>query len=184
METIKLLPVKSLRIKSGQAGSTLFEVLVYVAIFVLMSIAVARGFGQAGSLFTVSRNERRASSVAQVTLDRIVREIRLACDVESVTPTSIQLRSYSDFEPATGQACNTSKTISLASQRISLNGVPLTPLGGVSINALQFQSVVMPANFAGSQAVRVGISVIAGSGSGQISRMYYATAVLRQSYAQ
>jgi|GEM_PF-4253394 len=173
-----------------QAGVTLVELLLYIAILAGVLVVATNGIVQMGKVYAIARNERRVAGVAQAALERIIKEIRLACDVAVIagSPQSLQLTTYQAFSPgmltpdcSTNFAQKVEKNVTLSSGRIMLDSQYLSPAASVvTINSLQFQDVSDIDSF--SKAVRIFLQVTAGSGQQQVSHAYYATAILRNSY--
>lgn len=178
-----------------QKGISIIEVLVYIAILSLVLVTLVQGIVQLSRVYTFARNERKVSNVAKTTLERIVREMRLACSSDSwpVAGNTLTLRTFPDFGAGvTAQTCgSTQKVFHLDSGHVTMDvvtsGVSASQIisptnGGVNVTTIQFLSVNNASSFAGSQAIRVTLTAEAGKDNYKVTRTYYATAILRQSY--
>lgn len=179
----------------NEKGISIVEVLVYVAILSLVLVALMQGIIQLSRVYTFARNERKVSNVAKMTLERIVREMRLACSSDSwpLAGNTLTLRTFPDFGAGiTTQTCGSArKVFHLDSGHVTMdvvtNGVSASQIisptsGGVNVTTIQFLSINNASSFTGSQAIRVTLTAEAGRDNYKVTRTYYATAILRQSY--
>ena len=169
-----------------QKGTGLVELVIYIAIFSVISVVVVGGTVQETKLLRKARAERAVTSAAETILERIVREIRLACSV-SVTTTSISLTTFSDLSAPSGTDCtdaSATRVIDFSGGNVLLEppvGTQLNPYG-VTVSNLTFAKVTTPLS-AVSDAIAVKLSLSSGAaGSYQVTHTYHATAILRGSY--
>lgn len=182
-----------------KSGISIVELIVYCAIFGLMLVIVTNGIIRLGQVYGLARNERKVANVASIALERIVRELALACEVTGVAANSIKFIAYENFNPAVnsvapdfktckdGAGGRVEKTIERVlngadADRIKLGTQFLSPLASeVKVTQLAFQKLAGNA-YDEFQAVRTTINATAGSGNYEASRTYYATTILRNSY--
>ncbi len=164
-------------------GITLVELVVYIALLiaavvltVFVMVEISRSYGK-------NRTDRLVGIAAETAMERIVREIRLACGFTSLSP--LTLSTFASFEDANGATCTNgtgpaTHIIALSGGAIQIGGVSLMPTG-VTASSLEFTEIT--GDGAPTKAVRIKMELTSGSGSYQITRKYYATATLRGSYA-
>lgn len=166
-------------------GITLVELVIYIALLiaavvltVFIMVEVSRSYGK-------NRTDRLVGIAAETAMERIVREIRLACSIVSISspvPNSLTLSTFSSLEGA--GTCSSGplsdRTILLDVNVIKISGNSLMPTG-VTASSLEFTEIT--GDGAPTKAVRIKMELSSGSGSYQVTRKYYATATLRGSYA-
>ncbi len=163
-------------------GFTLIEAVIYVGILGVTTALVVSSIVQLSSVFGKARSERRVSSVAETALERIVREIKLACSIGAgFSSTNLPLNTFQDFNPPAGTTCAsppTTRTIASSGGALTIGGATLTP------NVTVTNSDIFTQLTAGtiSQGVRIKLTLTSGAGKYQATRTYYATATLRGSY--
>ena len=166
------------------SGFTLIETLIYMAIFVMAVVIIIYGMLGISRVFGKNRIERQVSLAAEVAVERILREIRLACSV-SVTAQSITLTTFADFvAPDTTNCAVTGSTMSriiaLSAQNITVGGTDILP-SNVHATSLQFTSP--DDGGTGKPAVRVVVNLQGGSDTKyETTRQYFGTAILRGPY--
>ncbi|MEK7643575.1 MAG: hypothetical protein AAB372_03980 [Patescibacteria group bacterium] len=195
------------RAEADETGTTLIELVVYIAILTIMTVIILRSVLQLTGVFARSRIERRVSLAAETALERIVREIRLAknitcistgvdavCDTtQPIEGDSIRLDTYLSHSDSTPQFKTFYCPFTPCTQVMFDPNNPqgstdhtdaqqLTP-NTVIISNLIFKQLYNPGNVSASRgAVRIEMTVTSGSGLTQVTHTYYATAVLRGGY--
>src|SRR3989338_1711977 len=167
------------------SGTSMIELIVYIAIFVVIAVVVVQGIVQLMRIYGRSRYDRRVNLAAQTALERLVREVRLAKNVE-VDGSTLTLSVYPDFEPDPVSDIPIDKTIQLSGGQILISGTPITG-PDVSVAAVTYTKVdtTRPsgqASYSGSSALRIAITIEAGGQNYSVSRKFTALAVLRNSY--
>ncbi len=165
-------------------GITLVELVIYIALLiaavvltVFVMVEISRSYGK-------NRTDRLVGIAAETAMERIVREIRLACAISSISPDfkSLTLSTFNSLEDA--GTCSigplSNRTIFLDVNTIKIGSTSLMPTG-VTASGLTFTQIT--GDPASRKAIRVEMTLSSGSGSYQITRKYYATATLRGSYA-
>lgn len=164
-------------------GISLIELVVYIALLtiavaltVFVMVEISRNYGK-------NRTDRLVGIAAETAMERIVREIRLACAISSISPDfkSLTLSTFNSLEA--GDSCSSAplvpRTILLDGNTVKIGGSSLMPTG-VTASELKFIELT---DIAATKAIRVEMTLTSGSGSYQVTRKYYATATLRGSYA-
>lgn len=168
---------------ASRRGVSLIEVIVYVAIFAVLSALTVNILLSISQALTAIRVTRAFNGTAAVAMERMIREIRQARDIvegESTlgaSPGVLTLDTYVD--PGGNTKIKRKFSISggaLTLQEGSNPSIPFT--AGVTIANLTFWSTGAPS----SQAVRVELALTAGSGKYMKQQTFYGTAVLRGSY--
>lgn len=159
-----------------QKGASLLEMVIYIAVFALLSAAIIE------ALFSLSHAYARVSAswtleaVAEITLEKIAREARGSQSLDASVPGRLAL-TQSDGETIRILDFTLSDGIIRMSED-GLDAGPISPVGARIIGAT-FTSL----NTGNSSAVRIELSVESGEGASLKSETFYATAVLRDSYA-
>lgn len=152
---------------------------MYMAIFAVASVLVVVGIVQLTGVFRLAQSERRVSDAAVAAMDRIVREVRLACDISVISGTSMTLITLPNH--LTGQSCDTgsvTRNFVLSGSTMNIDGTGIVEANVSVTNSDIFTEVTG----ADSKAVRIKLSLSSGTGKYQVSRTYYGMAVLRGSY--
>lgn len=163
-------------------GFSLTELIVYVAITSVVFVVVSGGVVDIAKLFARARAERKVALAAETALERITREIRLACPGTTVTSspptTKISLKTFtSSAGPCDGDDAPPTTTrdieFNATAQTLKFAGESLVP-GDVKVTAGTFSEI----SGSSYRAIRVDLTFT----SGAVSRRYYSMATLRGSY--
>ncbi len=166
----------------GQRGTTLIEGVFYIFVLTLMFGAII------GALVSLSRSYRSIQSAqnvettAEVSLDRIVREIRDATSIDIANSTlgsspGVLTLNTTDVS---GNATTIQFYASSSRVRVKEAGVdigPLTP-SAASVTSLIFRTITT----AQSQGVKIEMTVTSGTGTAAKTKKFYASAIERGSY--
>ncbi len=158
-------------------GFSLIEVIIYLAVLVLATIAVVTTFFSLRSVFERNRTERELADAATEILERIGREARYA--------TSVKVTSTLDTSPGVldlDQGATTTKFyVSNNNVTVSQNGVVQGPLDpdSVSVNSLIFNKYDITGT---STAVRTALTLSVSGRYASTSKTFYTTSILRGSY--
>lgn len=168
-------------------GVGLAELVIYVAVFSIIVTVVVSGMIQEAKLLRRARAERAVATAAETILERIVRELRLACSTPTplTTPSNtISLATFADLSSPSAADCTTAlstRTISLSGQDVLLGSAQLDP-SGITVSGLTFIKVTTPVSTV-SDAIAVKLTLSSGAaGSYQVTRTYHTTAIMRGSY--
>lgn len=163
-------------------GFSLVETIIYIGLLILIIVAVVNmliGMSKAYGFMRLSTHIQTSSIDS---LDRVVREIRNAKSVDvanstlGTSPGVLTLNSTDDA----GNAMTYQFYISGGVLRMKQNGIdqgPLT-LPDVTVGNLVFRKMTTGV----SQAVKIDMTLTAGSGSMTRTAKFYGTAILRDSY--
>lgn len=169
---------------SRHAGLTILEAVVYISILAIVSVAIVSVLLDLGTAYNRSRSKRLANTNGAAAMERMIREIRLANDIDFVTsvlnahPGALALdtvMSSSDTTPTTRRFSIQNDTLML--QEGGGAAAPLT--AGVRVTNLVFSSTTTPFF---SLAVHIAFTVESGSGKLKVSIPFSDTAILRGSY--
>lgn len=160
------------------------EVVVYVALLAVLSVLVMNALFSMTSVFVKAKTLRRLTLDGETAIERITREARLASavdDAASALATNFSrlsldtVRSSTDPTPA-------NKDFYVSQGRVLFQqdgGAPdflTSPVA--STTALRMTKITT----ARSEAVKIELTLEAGSGANQIIRSFYNTVILRGSY--
>lgn len=164
-------------------GFTLVEILVYIAILAILSVAVVNTLLLVSASLAEIRVTRTLNATAALAMERMIRQIRDAKSVNigaSTFDLSPGVLSFTGSEsPAlTHRLALAGSTLELESG--SNPAVALTP-PGVLVTNLVFRLITASTT---SQAVKVELSLAASTGRATTTQNFYGTAVLRNSYSQ
>lgn len=163
-------------------GSTITEIIVYCAILIIVSVFVINSVLILNNSLVNIRLQRRINTNADQSLQRLVREIRLATDINAsstlnISPGNLSLRtfaSHTDSAPADAEFYLNSGRFVL--RKGSSSPVFLTD-ANVSVTNFLFRSV----NSSTSKAVNFEIGLRTTGESNFASSTFYGTAILRNS---
>lgn len=158
-------------------GFTLIEVLVYLAVTVTVAGAAVTTFLSLNDVLLRNRTERTLAHAANVTLERMVRDIRGASSIDSAQ--SAFGTSPGMLTVSTG-ATTTQFSVSSGNIVVSVNGSELGPLTSddVSVENLVFTRYLGTS----TEMVRVALTLHAESDAASTTRTFYGGAVLRETY--
>ncbi|OGZ33341.1 MAG: hypothetical protein A3I88_00660 [Candidatus Portnoybacteria bacterium RIFCSPLOWO2_12_FULL_39_9] len=169
--------------KIPSRGFTFIEIIIYVAVLAVFSILVVDIILVLTESFGRFKTANRINSSAEVALERMVREIRLADDIDvsgsilNVSPGRLILKTIDPLTETTVQ-----KEIFLAAAALTLQGDLSSPqsLTGSKVEAtsLIFRLIETPL----SKAIKIELELQSGEGNLQKSEKFYNTAILRRSY--
>jgi len=158
-------------------GFSLIETLVYIAVTVLVSYAGVTTFLSLNTVLIRNQTERTLGHSANVSLERMVRDIRSAVSVNvggSTLGTSPGVLALSQG------ATTTTFSVSGGNVVVAVNGTNLGPLtsDAVTVQNLTFTRYVATT----TEMVRVALTLSANSKAASTTRTFYTSAVLRGSY--
>ncbi|MSU55098.1 MAG: hypothetical protein EXS46_00985 [Candidatus Taylorbacteria bacterium] len=177
---------KKLKVKCNDVASwrgfSLAEMVIYVGLLAFVMVAMVSmllGMSRAYDHLKVSRHIQSSAITA---LDRMVRDIRNAQSVNvlgSTLGTSPGVLTI-NTTTATGTPQTFQFLVSNGTLRIKMDGADLGPLtlSDVTVGSLIFQQMSTGI----SQAIKIDLTLSAGSGAAARTAKFYATAILRDSY--
>jgi Tfp pilus assembly protein PilW len=163
--------------KRNTRAFSLVEVLIYVAVTVLVSLAGVLTYLSLDSALLRHATERSVNHAAQVALERISRELHSASTVDTLS--SVLGVSPSVLVLDAG-ATTTMFSVTGSTLMLTQNGVVLGPLTSDSVIVEDF--TVNRYVGTSTELVRVGITLSAETKAASTTRTYYTSAVLRGSY--
>lgn len=169
---------------TSSSGASLIELVVYVAIFSALSVVVVNTLLSLSSSYGRMRALRVITGDAHTALERFVREIRLASDVDGagsvldVNPSFITLvtvKSHTDPTPTT-------KEIYVTNDRFVFKegSDPEGYFTSSRSNVTSFVAtqIITPH----SKALKITFTIESGSGKAHVQRMFYTTIILKGGY--
>ncbi len=164
----------------GSRGFSLIEILIYLAITVMVSLAGVTTFLSLDTVLLRNQTERVLTRAATVSLDRLLHDIREADAVNTGLST---LDVSNGVLALTNTPTTTTFAISGGNLVVSVNGVELGPLTGDDVVV---QDVVFSRYVSGgatsTELVRVALTLSASSKAASSTKTFYTSAVLRGSY--
>lgn len=160
-----------------QKGFSLVEMLVYIAVLVLVSMAVVLTFFSLRDTFERNRVERELADAATNVLERIGRDARNAESIDVLLST---LGTSPGTLVLNSGATTTSFYIATGTVAVSVNSSEIGPLvpQGVSVDSLIFRRYTNAA----TEAVRIELILSVSGSFASSTKSFYTTAVLRGSY--
>jgi Tfp pilus assembly protein PilW len=164
-------------------GAALIETLVYVFILSLLSGAIVMSLLSLSHSYAAIQSSVAIESAASVALERMVRDLRNATSIDSAnstfnsSPGVLSLNS----EDSSGNPLTLRFSVSSSQIRLSENNVDIGPL--TSSKARVTRLVFIPVTTSRSESIKIEMTVESGQGDNYKTRAYYASAVLRSSYA-
>jgi len=176
--------INSLNKKKIISGFSLVEILIYLAIFVSLSILIINLFIVILSTFHFSHINRKLLESGMISMERIATEVRKAnsIDPNSTNDTLIlnSLSNSTDLTITTLKKENNQLNISINNTVDSSSNISNFNLldKKVLINSLNFIPITTPE----SQAVKIEMSLEYGSGGHIKIKNFHNTIILRGSY--
>ncbi len=169
-------------LKKFNKGFSLVEILIYVGIFSIISIAVITSSVVVISSFSKTRDIRNILETGNVVFERMTREIRQSSGVDTSnsvlgsSPGSLQLNSTDE----SGNARTVKFIIENGSLNLYQNGALVDNLLGsdVSVSSLIFRRIVTTAG----EAVKIEMTVVNTNTQNIIPRNFNSTIILRGGY--
>jgi len=168
----------------NKKGISLLETIIYVSILAVMVAVVINTVVITTTAFGKSRIKRNIASQGGAAFERILREVRLADDIDEagsvfVThPGHLRLNtvvSPSDNTPTTREFYLSDSTLTIQAG----GGTAISLTSGLDITRLVFYEISVSTT---SQALRIEMTLEDGEGRFETSQNFYGTAVLRRSY--
>lgn len=167
-------------------GYTLLELIVYSALIGVLVILVFSSIVRLGTALTKAKSNRQLNSVGNLTLERIIREIRLANDISATTTSSVILDTIdnpNDENQIQAEIKLLNSAIMLQKPYPSGTVLKLTP-DEVNITRLKFVQINAKASGSStttSKSLRIEIDANTGEGNKSASTTYHGYAILRES---
>jgi len=163
--------------KNSIKGFTLIEMLVYLAVLLLAVSAMVTLFLSFDTTLLRNQTERELNHTAQITLERMVRDIREATTADTAVSNQLTLETLS-------AATTTIFSLSGDDVLMTING---NTIGSLSSNEVQVDDLVFTKyETAGAELetilVRVALTLSVSTKAASTTKTYYTSAVLRGSY--
>ena len=162
-------------------GFSLIEILVYVSILAVITVLVTAGVVQMGRIYGRVRVERRVALAAELSLERITKEIRLARNVTVVSSSELSLETFEDFEGSLVEV-DPDRSIQLSGDAILLDGVALTP-DIVTVSSLSFTRLDTTGSIVATDAIHIEMTITSSSGDYAVTRTFSTTVLSREGYS-
>ena len=165
------------------SGQTLIELLTYVALIAVIGGIVTSTLISMQRTVAQTLLVRRVHEAAAVTLERIVRDVRVAYDIdESASAFGTHPGRVTLLTRDAGGGADRAYTFETSGSALVVreNGVlvgAVTP-GGVTVTNLVFRKITTPV----SEALRVELTLHGAQGRASSTERFYTTAVLRDAY--
>lgn len=172
----------------NKRGTSIIEVVIYLAVLIVMVVAIVVGIIQMSQVFNKTRNERKVATVGENVLDRMLREVKLGGSIIGIACSGqpcVDINGLPAFD---------SPLSSLTERRITISGNKLVLTSGgttedltppdvtiTNFSVAQFASLYLDKTSV-SQGIRIKFTVSAGSGKYAASHDYVGAAVMRHSY--
>ncbi len=164
-------------VKKENAGFSLVEVLVYLAVTVLISLAGVQTYLSLDTVLVRNKTERAVNHSAMVALERLGHEIRNAISVNTAQSTFASSPGELTLIYGTTTA---NFAVSSGALILTLNGTEIGPL--TSSNVIVENFTVNRYVGTTTDLIRVGLTLSGNSKAASTTRTYYTSAVLRGTY--
>ncbi len=173
--------VASHKIRGGQKGMTLIELVIYMSMLVVLLSAIVQSTLMLSTHYRAVRNTRDLEDSGINVIDRIVREARSASDVLPIAGGSFATTTFVTTDSVSGQSTTTSFYVVGDKLRISENGIDLGPLTKESVKVIGFDvKLIQNSN---SKAIKIELSLLSDEATpAVIAKNFYNTVVIRGSY--
>ncbi|MEK7575819.1 MAG: prepilin-type N-terminal cleavage/methylation domain-containing protein [Patescibacteria group bacterium] len=169
--------------KRKQKGFNLIEIIIYTAILSLVFTVVFNSVIMMMKSFNYARLKIRINNSAQASMERIVREIRLAYDIDNasefnVNPGKLKLKTFDSLgAPATIEFYKDSGNLV-----VSENGstAELLNSSGIQVTNLMFKTAYLVTS--PSKSVKIEMELTGTQGGYTRAEKFYDTVILRGNY--
>ncbi len=159
-------------------GYSLVELLVYIGLFVAISLVIIQSLLFLMKTYTNARQYRTLQQSAETILERITREVRLSSTVESASSsfgTTLGTLATSGVDSGGNGFANTISVVSGRAQITTNGSSSYLSDTNVTVSELTFWNITTTVG----SAVRVKLTLQT-TGSPSVSATFYTTAILRQ----
>lgn len=165
-------------------GTSVIELIVYGALFALVSIGAIDLIRQSYTVMAKVRLQREINTEGELSMQRMMREVRLASDIIMASstlyasPGTLKLQTYADD----GSGATTTAYFYLSSGVLTLakatSSIALTSSHS-TIDNLVFRLITASTT---SKAIKIEMRLIATTSAFSIVNNFYGTAIFRGSY--
>ncbi len=164
-------------------GSSLIETVIYITIFTMLAMSVTSALYSLAGSYALIQSSVAIETVGETALEKMAREARNSLSIDTAastfntSPGTLRLNTTDD----SGNPLTVEFFLSGGIVRVREGGVDIGPLSSskATITSLIFQLIVTD----NSEAVRITMTLESGQGKSFKTRTFYATAVIRGSYA-
>ena len=172
----------------NKRGTSIIEVVIYLAVLIVMVVAIVVGIIQMSQVFNKTRNERKVATVGENTLDRILREVKLGESVYAVLCSGqpcVDINGLPSFD-APPSSLTERKIMMSGSKLVLTSGGTTEDLTPPDVTITNFSVIQFAPSYLDktsvSQGIRIQFTVSTGSGKYAASHDYTGAAVMRHSY--
>lgn len=165
-------------------GTSIIELIVYGALFALVSISAIDLIKQSYIVMTKVRLQQKINTEGELSMQRMMREVRLASDIImasstlNASPGALKLQTYADD----GSGATTTAYMHLSSGILMLtkatSSIALTS-PALTVDNLVFRLITASTT---SKAIKIEMRLMATTSAFSISNNFYGTAIFRGSY--
>jgi type II secretory pathway pseudopilin PulG len=161
----------------AKRGFSIIEMLVYIAVLVSVTLAGVLTYLSLSTNLVRYETERAMSHAAQVSLERMVRDIREATSIDLGLST---LGTSPGVLTLVSGATTTKFSLSSGNVLLSRNGVDIGPLtnDNVTVSQLLFTRYSGTA----TELIRIALTLSASNKAASTTQTFYSSAVLRGTY--
>ena len=161
----------------AKRGFSLIEMLVYIAVLVSVTLAGVLTYLSLSTNLVRYETERAMSHAAQVSLERMVRDIREATSIDLGLST---LGTSPGVLTLVSGATTTKFSLSSGNVLLTRNGVDIGPLtnDNVTVNQLLFRRY----SGTSTELIRIALTLSASNKAASTTQTFYSSAVLRGTY--
>jgi type II secretory pathway component PulJ len=161
----------------SKQGFSVIEMLVYMAVLVTVTLAGVLTYLSLSTNLVRYETERALSHAAQVSLERMVRDIREATSVNTGLST---LGTSPGVLTLVSGATTTKFSLSTGNVLLTRNGVDVGPLtnDNVTVNQLMFTRYTGTS----TELIRIALTLSASNKAASTTQTFYSSAVLRGTY--
>ncbi|OHA06753.1 MAG: hypothetical protein A2934_01110 [Candidatus Sungbacteria bacterium RIFCSPLOWO2_01_FULL_47_10] len=164
-------------------GTGIIEIIIYAAILVVVSVFVINSLLITNTVISKIRLERRISTNADVIMQKLIREIRLAEEINAsstfdVNPSDVSLNTF----------LSASNTTPVVLDFYTNENNLYVKKGGESAIVLNSNNVLVPSfmlrdiNASSSRAIKIELTLQASTTRHSVTANFYGMAILRGSY--
>ena len=176
------MKIRTNRVSLQRAGFTLVEVMLYVGLFVSISVMSMNALFQTVKAFNNLRISRDINDSSVTIMERLTRDIKSASSVDvtnstfNTSPGRLTLFTMN----ASGTPVTMEYYVATSTLRIRENGVDMGSLmsANTRIDALEFHSITT----GNSSAIKTELHIYSARGTVSDADHFYNTSVLRGSY--
>lgn len=178
---------KNLKINKKNSGFTLVEMIIYIAIMTVITIALVRSLMVVFNSNRASFADSNIRNSAYSAMENMIREIRGSQSIDMVNsvlyPSQAGILQLNQVDTNGNPYIVRFSTSSLLALNFSEGSTTVSLVGPITLNGTKVMNLIFtPINTGNSQAIRIAMNLSATVNGQTRNQWFYDTVILRDSY--